>query len=421
MCSIANPVCDIGKIGGAIGSLGSDVASSVFSAVAKAFGDAAAKVTGWMWTVIAETTRVDLTGGWFHSTIGITATLAGLVILAIFVLELIKAVLRREPGTLGRAAVGVGAGLLGAAASIGVVEALLAATDALADGIVRSVGLDSLAKLGSEIAPAGAIASVAEPALILIVGLGYLIASFFVWAMFIARKAMIIIAAVFAPIAFCGAASHATSGWVRKWVEFTLALVFSKLVVVIIFTLALSLVGSPGSGMAAVGSLFSGLAMMVLACFAPWMLLKLVHFIGGDVMAAHHQGVHQAVLTAGSNSVSLARTAATKVAGVVGGSTAVGGGAASTAVTASSTAASRPASPGKSLTNNPVVKDLGSPGTGDAGGSVPNGNPPKPGGPSGPGGPDRPASATGPQRFGPEKPGPRGPALRPQPAPSPSS
>ena len=67
-------------------------------------------------------------------------------------------------------------------------------------------------------------------------------------------------------------------------------MVFSKLVVVIIFTLAQSLVGTPGKGLAAVGTLFSGLAMMVLACFAPWMLFRLVHFVGGDVIAAHHQG-----------------------------------------------------------------------------------------------------------------------------------
>lgn len=91
MCSSLNPVCDIGKV---LGSVGGHVAGTVFTAVAKAFGDAAAKVTEWMWTVIAGTTRVDLSGGWFRSTLGITATLAGVVIVAIFVLELIKAALR---------------------------------------------------------------------------------------------------------------------------------------------------------------------------------------------------------------------------------------------------------------------------------------------------------------------------------------
>ncbi|MBO0885149.1 MAG: hypothetical protein J2P17_33425, partial [Mycobacterium sp.] len=79
----------------------------MFDEVAQAFGDAAAKVTQWMWTAIAKTTTVDLSGGWFRSTLGITVSLAGVVIVAIFVLELIKGVLRREPGSLARAVVGV--------------------------------------------------------------------------------------------------------------------------------------------------------------------------------------------------------------------------------------------------------------------------------------------------------------------------
>lgn len=417
MCSKLNPICDVQKV---VGSIGGHVAGSVFNEVAKSFGKAAAKVTSWMWTVISQTTTVDLSGGWFRSTLGITATLAGVVITAIFVLELIKAVLKREPGAVGRAAVGVGGGLLGAAASIGVVEALLAATDALSNGVVRTVGLGSLDKLGSRIAPAGAIAGVAEPALILILGLGYLIASFFVWALFIARKAMIIVAAVFAPVAFSGAASRATAGWVRKWIEFTVAMVFSKLVVVIIFTLALSLVGDPGKGMAAVGSLFSGLAMMVLACFAPWMLLKLVHFIGGDVIAAHHQGVTQSVMQAGSTPVNMARSGAAKVGGLVGGGSAAAAGASAASVGPPRHAA---APAGKPLANNPVIKNVGgaghAPEDGGATGDGPDGGSPPP--PPRPPGPSSPSGSPGPGPTPPAGPRLGGPTHRPQPAPLPAS
>jgi len=398
MCSIINPICDVENV---IGSVGSHVAGSVFNQVAKAFGDAAAKVTGWMWTVIAGTTTVDLSGGWFHSTLGITATLAGVIVLAIFVLEAVKAALRREPGALSRSALGVGAGVLGSVASIGVLEALLAATDSLSNGIVRTAGLGSLDKLGKEVAPAGAIAGIGEPALILMLGLGFLIASFFVWALFIARKAMIIVAAVFAPVAFSGSAAHATRGWVRRWVEFTLAMVFSKLVVVIIFTLAISLVGSPGHGMAAVGALFSGLAMMVLACFAPWMLLKLVHFVGGDVIAAHHQGLHQSVVAAGSTPVAMARSGAAKISGLV---PAPGAGAPGSHPGSAAASSPVPAS-GKSLTNNPVIKPVG------------DGPPPAAGGQStGP-----PRNPPQPPTGGPPDQRPNGRPSVPQPEPSPTT
>lgn len=323
MCNPINPICDVGTV---LGAVGSTVAGSVFDEIAKAFASAATQVTDWMWTVIAKTTTVDLSGSWFRTTFGVTVTLAGLVIAALFVLEVIKAVLRREPGALGRAAVGLGAGILGAAASIGVVTALLRATDALSDGVVKTAGLASIDTLGREIAPTAALTSIGSPALMLILAIGYVMASFFVWAMFIFRKAMLIVAAVFAPIAFAGAPMHATSAWVRRWVEFTLTMIFSKLLVVILFTLAISLVGSPGHGFAAVGNLFSGLALLVIACFAPWLLFRLVHFVGGDMIAAHHSVIAQSAMQAGSAPVSMARRGAMTVSSLVGGGSAAAGG-----------------------------------------------------------------------------------------------
>jgi type IV secretion system protein TrbL len=383
MCSTLNPICDIGTI---VGSVGGQVAGSVFDQVSRSFGDAASRVTGWMWTVIGSTTTVDLSGGWFRSTLGITSTLAGVVIVAIFVLELIKAVLRREPGALARAVVGVGTGVLGAAAAVAVIEVLLVATDAVSDGVVRTTGLKGIDQLGTRIAPAALLNNVSAPALVLLLAVGYLIASFMVWALFIARKAMIIVAAVFASVAFSGAASRATAGWVRKWLEFTLAMVFSKLVIVILFTLALSLVGSPGQGMAAVGNLFSGLAMMVLACFAPSMLFRLVHFIGGDVISAHHHGVTSSVVQAGSTPVNLARSAAMPASGRVATSAAASGSSTAPVRGASTVTSGRPVNMplGKSLVNNPVIKNPPGSGPTAGGGHGPDGDGPRPPRPSPP-------------------------------------
>jgi hypothetical protein len=319
MCTAWNPLCDVGHV---VGAVGGKVAGSVFDEVAKAFASAAQKLTDWMWTVIGKTTEVDLSGGWFRSTFGITVTLAGLIVTALFALELIKAVLRREPGALGRAVIGAGAGILGAAASIGVVTGLLRVTDALSDGVVRTAGMRSIDTLGTDLAPVATLSTIGSPALMLLLAIGYVIASFFVWALFVFRKAMLIAAAVFAPIAFAGAPMRATAGWVRRWVEFTVTMIFAKLVVVILFTLAVSLVGAPGKGFAAVGNLFSGLAMLAIACFAPWLLFRLVHFVGGDVMSAHHQTMTQSTVQAGSTPASLARSGAMKVAAVTGGGTA---------------------------------------------------------------------------------------------------
>jgi hypothetical protein len=81
MCSPVNPICDVSTV---LGNVGGTVAGSVFNEVAKAFASSAKDVTDWMWTVIAKTTTVQLSGGWFTSTLGITLTLAGLVITALY-------------------------------------------------------------------------------------------------------------------------------------------------------------------------------------------------------------------------------------------------------------------------------------------------------------------------------------------------
>jgi hypothetical protein len=245
------------------------------------------------------------------------------------------------------------------------------------------------------VAPVGLLASVPAPALVFLLALGYLIASFLIWALFLARKAMLIVAAVFAPVAFSGAAAHATRGWVRKWVEFTLAMVFCKIVIVVLFTLAVSLIGTPGSGMAAVGNLFTGLAMLMLACFAPAMLFRLVHYLGGDLIAAHHHSLTTSVARAGATPVAMARTAAVRIGGLTTPATTAAATAGVTAPGAS--AATRPSPSGaavnvpggatglpsaKALTNNPVIKNPGE--AGPATGSAPP--PTGPAGPAGSGG-----------------------------------
>jgi DNA processing protein len=210
--------------------------------------------------------------------------------------------------------------------------------------------------------------------------------------LFLARKAMLIVAAVFAPVAFSGAAAHATRGWVRKWLEFTLAMVFCKIVIVVLFTLAVSLIGTPGSGMAAVGNLFTGLAMLLLACFAPAMLFRLVHYLGGDLIAAHHHSLTTSVARAGATPVAMARTAAVRIGGLTTPATTAA--AAASGVTAPGASAATRPSPsgaavnvpgaatglpeGKSLTNNPVIKNPG----GDTGPATGSTAPPT--GPSGP-------------------------------------
>jgi hypothetical protein len=276
----------------AIGGVASKAASVGFDAIAESFADAAKTLCEWMWSAISATTTVDLTGDWFRSDVKVSAALAGVMVAALFVLQLTKGALRRDPQALGRALTGCGMAFLGAAAALIVTESLLALTDLLSNGVVHLAGQRDLASMGKLLTPVGVLSSGGfTAALVIALSVFFVIGSVLVWAVFIIRKALIIVAAVFAPVAFGGAPADATRGWVRKWIEFTLAMVFSKLVVVLIFTIALSLLSHSGGGWTGLSNLMTGLLLLILASFSPWMVFKLVHFVGGDLAAAHHSSV----------------------------------------------------------------------------------------------------------------------------------
>ena len=129
-CGPLQFVCDT------IGSTVSSVASTGFDAIAQSFGEAAKTLTDWMWSAITTATTVDLTGGWFHSDLGITATLAATMVSALFVLQVIKGGLQRDAGALSRAVTGCGIAFVGAAVAIVVTDTLLVMTDKLSDAVV---------------------------------------------------------------------------------------------------------------------------------------------------------------------------------------------------------------------------------------------------------------------------------------------
>src|SRR5262249_40922992 len=129
--------------------------------------------------------------------------------------------------------------------------------------------------------------------------------------------------AVFAPIAFSGASSDVSRSWVRRWIEFTLALVFSKLILVIIFMIGLSVLqgsGGSGSGNGATNSITNlviGALTLLLAGFAPCIAIKMVHFAGDSFQQVHHHagGAAAGARTAVAAPQKIANFAPTRFAG----------------------------------------------------------------------------------------------------------
>ena len=173
---------------------------------------------------------------------------------------------------------------------------------------------------------ATAITAAGNPAVELVLALIVLGAVIVVWGAMMVRKLLIIVAAVFAPLAFAGATADISTSWVRKWIETMVALVVSKLVLVIIFVIGLGVLTDglgesvgPGASASATQSITQtiiGALILLMGGFAPFLAIKLVHF-GGDHFAQVH-GHAQASL-AGAQTVAAAPQKAQKLAAHVGG------------------------------------------------------------------------------------------------------
>jgi hypothetical protein len=295
---VANPWSDCTP-----GDLAKGLANDAFSGIAKAFGQAAISAVAWLWGQIDAATSLNLQDSALTSEIAVVGGLALIFTMGIFLMQVIASVLLAHPGGLIRAVRGLAVSFLGAAAAITITQTALAAVDAISAGVITAVVGGDAKALGERLVTASALANVANPAMLLIASVFILIAVVIIWAAMMVRKMLIIIAAVFAPIAFSGAASKATGSWVKRWIEVTIALVLSKLVLAIILVTGIKVLdgaGSASSGITQQGTqLAIGILILCMAGFAPWVAVKSIHFASDSFHAIHQQaqGAKQAAST----------------------------------------------------------------------------------------------------------------------------
>jgi hypothetical protein len=285
-CNSLNPICDVAE---AIGSLGSTVTSSVFNSVASAFGNTADSAINWLWQQLSTSTSISLGGANFELDLGIVVSIAAVVCLGLFVIQMTLSALKHDAGGIGRALRGLVIATVGCAITLASLEVLLGAVDDLCVGVVKIATGGTIATMGTKII-GGAVftTAIASPPTILILSLVAICAVAIVWFALVIRKMLIIITAIFAPLAFAGGVADLSRGWVRKWLEAVLALVFSKLILIIIFIIGLGVLGGMGSPsgatpLSAITEEITGLLILLVAGFSPWMALRIVHFTGDHV------------------------------------------------------------------------------------------------------------------------------------------
>jgi hypothetical protein len=337
----ANIACDLGTapagaITGAIG-LGNpagdacnEVSGAVTGAVTapikgalKGFGnDVFAQLTTWVsegasWLIgqvtqaIEKTTTPQLATKGFLAQYAKMAAIAAVMAAAMLLAAVLEGLAQGNATLLLRVAlVNAPLALLATTVAYAVVHLLLVATDGLCAVISASshhgsqrffqTAIIGLAHTGGAAGkqidsgggadPLGGVAGQASGSVAVPLFVGFLaaivgaFAAFFVWLELLARDAAVYVVALFLPLGLAASIWPRWSGALRRTGELLVAVIGSKFVIVAIIGLAAALVAGGGGGLEHV---LAASALMLLACFAPFVLLKLIPFAEGAMGAAY--------------------------------------------------------------------------------------------------------------------------------------
>jgi hypothetical protein len=280
-----DPVCQV--LAGGASSLVGAGAGAVLAAVAASVATGAAWLLGQVGAVLAASGRIDLQAPWFGAHYAVV--LAAAVLLPLLLLGIIQAVARQQPSMLLRIAfVQLPLALLLSAVAVQVVRLSLSVVDAMCRTLSPDGGVvHALAGLAGELVSASAGSGL--PPFVLLLGSALVVlGGVALWIELLVRSAAVYLAVLFLPLGLASLAWPAVAHWCRRLVETLAALALSKLVIVAALVLGVGELGG-GSGFAGV---LGGAAMLLLAAFAPFALLRLVPMV--EAGAVHQmEGMRQ--------------------------------------------------------------------------------------------------------------------------------
>jgi DNA processing protein len=291
---------------GAAGSIG----DSVFKQITAWVAEGAAWLLGEVSALSEKTTTPDLLSKGFVSQYRQMAEIAVALATLMLFFAVIEGAARGDTGMLGRVfVVNVPLAAIATTSAFAVVQLMLGATDGLCHAVEASAkgdvteffdsAIQGLAGAGAEAGAAGNSASsgagmgaalevggaVAVPLFVgFIAAVVAAFAAFFVWIELLMRDAAVYVVALFLPMSIAAAVWPRWSSALRRTAELLCVVVFSKFVIVAIIALAASVLANTEGKIEHV--LAAG-ALLLLACFSPLVLFRLVPFAEGAVAAAN--------------------------------------------------------------------------------------------------------------------------------------
>ena len=308
-----NPVGDACNAvsGDAIGALTSPVTGAlkgvgddVLKQIATWVSEGAAWLMGRVAKAIDSSTTPHLGTRGFLAQYGKMAEIAAVMAAAMLLLAVLEGLAQGSLAALARSAfLDLPLALIGTSVAFVVVQLLMGATDGLCEAVSGSASADGqrfFAEAIHSLAVAGAAAggalggtagggpangAVAVPLFVtFLVAVIAAFASFFVWIELLMRDAAIYVVALFVPLSLAASIWPRWSGAMRRTAELLVVVIASKFVIVAILSLAASLLAHNAGQ---VEQILAASTLMLLACFSPIVLLRLVPFAEGAMAAAY--------------------------------------------------------------------------------------------------------------------------------------
>lgn len=347
-------------------SIGDRVGQGVLDQLTRWIGDAAKAVTDQIVSLVSNSTGTDIAGSFgknahtaavFHKVLG----LSGVLMVGFVFLGVIQGLVKNDPGSIARVALlRVPVSIAGTVALVAVADLLLKVTDG-ASAFVLADAPGDLAAFTDTVASASSAAGNGAAAGLL--GLVYLLGALMCLMALVVRSALIYLLIAIAPVLLAARVWPTASGAFKKLCEIALALILSKFAIALALGIGAALLAdgtylgtNSASGIdsagQSIGKLAAGAAIMGVAAFCPFLLLKLMPLVETAVLA---QGIGSAPIRGATQSTSMAfygtsiRDRLTRAMGPGSGSSGGGptgsGGAGGLAGVSGSTGAGRGVSP----------------------------------------------------------------------------
>lgn len=279
--------CLLNPVSCVIDNTAGSAATSVWDSFLRWAAGGLTEITAVVFKAFSSSTSPRFDQQWWTDNLGLMVAISLPLLVGLFVLQCVSAVVRREPGGLGRALVGVLIGTAGVPLAVAIVASCGRAVDeislailgnrATADGLKRMIDLSVVLSVGT----LGGYMLVA-------VFLG-LVATISLYVVMLLRDVAIVALVAFAPLAMVGWTWSATRAWLRGWVEIVGALVASKIPMSVVFVLGISATGNGGStGGASIGTFLAGVLLLAMAALAPMATFSFIHWAGDQGQAVGH-------------------------------------------------------------------------------------------------------------------------------------